>query len=250
MALNSNPSGQDIWDEFGPNSKPALNGAVGYNLGSAKNQLTGSNSYNRINDFANTGQPTASIVSAQGVLEDEAILRGSINWGGFECTYWFEWGNGNYNNSTPQRTSTQDELVSETITGLTNNTTYQYRLVIYNGYNDDPADYEKSAQETFTTQTPIDTSRPYNVATSQTSYTAPLETETVWELDDNTRGLQIQYLVNGSVNATISLSAGTTSHTRSGYASGGDEVKVKVRYTSGSNINYSPESTITLFESQ
>jgi len=81
--------------------------------------------------------PLATTESATNIDEDSATLRGEANPKGTSATVWFEWGtsSGSLNNRTSERNigsgnSYIDE--SESISGLSDNTTYYFRIVVEN----------------------------------------------------------------------------------------------------------------------
>jgi pimeloyl-ACP methyl ester carboxylesterase len=92
-----------------------------------------------------TNPPTSVAISS-------ATLQGSINSNGAPSTAWFEWGmNTNYGNSTtPLSAGSSTSVVpfSQTVTGLSSNTTYHYRTVGQNS-----AGVRYGGDQTFTTLT-------------------------------------------------------------------------------------------------
>ncbi len=80
--------------------------------------------------------PTATTGSATGVAETEATLHGIVNPEGTETKYYFEYGTTESYGSKTAETSvgsgTSNVAVSKTITGLTSNTKYHYRIVATN----------------------------------------------------------------------------------------------------------------------
>jgi len=228
MALSSDPTGTEIWAEFDSNSKPSKPSGTTYSLDDAHEQVFGAGVHNRL-DFANTGQPTGDTLSAQAVDEDSANLRASLDMNGVGGTYYFEWGEGNYNNSTTPTDISGSQLVSETITGLSDNTNYQFRVVFWNGFNSASADRNVGSQETFTTTTSNTT--PYNLNASQQNFTEPVTVQATWD-NATSAGIIIEWRKYGSSLGTTSLSGNTTSDTQGGFVSG-DNASFRVRYTSG-----------------
>ena len=80
--------------------------------------------------------PTVTTSSASGISTTSATLNGSVNPGGLTSAYWFQYGlTTSYGSSTTTRgltAGTSATSVSEPISGLTANTTYNYRLVAQN----------------------------------------------------------------------------------------------------------------------
>ena len=80
--------------------------------------------------------PTATTGSATGITETEATLHGIINPEGAATKYYLEYGTTeSYGNKTAEASvgsGTSNVEVSKTITGLTSNTKYHYRLVATN----------------------------------------------------------------------------------------------------------------------
>jgi hypothetical protein len=77
--------------------------------------------------------PEANTSSATSVGSSSAVLHGTVIPNGSSTTYYFQYGTTTaYGIQTTSRTTGIDLSVSETITGLSTNTTYHYRLVATN----------------------------------------------------------------------------------------------------------------------
>jgi len=77
--------------------------------------------------------PEANTASATSVGKSSAVLHGTVIPNGSSTTYYFEYGTTNaYGSQTTSRTTGIDLSVAETITGLSADTTYHYRLVATN----------------------------------------------------------------------------------------------------------------------
>ncbi|UCH10733.1 MAG: VCBS repeat-containing protein, partial [Fidelibacterota bacterium] len=96
--------------------------------------------------------PTSTTVAATGIIDTSAILHGTVNPGDLTTTVTFEWGlttsyDGGAIDATPnQFTGTSDVQVSATLTGLTPDTEYHYRVVAENRLG-----RQDGADRTFTT---------------------------------------------------------------------------------------------------
>ncbi len=81
-------------------------------------------------------KPTVTTGSTSNVTATSATLTGTVNANGLSTTAWFEYGTvqGTYGNksSTQTVTGSNDTTVSSTITGLTSETTYYYRIAAQN----------------------------------------------------------------------------------------------------------------------
>lgn len=103
--------------------------------------------------------PLVTTDGAQHVAATSAQLAGRINPGGLETTYWFEWGNDSYGNTTPVPAGSAGsggiaKAVGETIAGLTPQRLYHFRLCAHNTLA--PAGNPVCGTDrTFTTRTPI-----------------------------------------------------------------------------------------------
>lgn len=99
--------------------------------------------------------PTATTESASSVTETSATLKGTVNPNGEATEYFFEYGTStSYGHKTePAKTLTAGtvggQTVSEAVTGLTQGTTYHFRVVAKN-----PSGTAHGADETFTTTSP------------------------------------------------------------------------------------------------
>jgi hypothetical protein len=68
------------------------------------------------------------------VTATSATLNGTVNANGTSCVYFFEYGPTNaYGTSTVSYSTSANSSVAITATGLTENTTYHFRLVATNG---------------------------------------------------------------------------------------------------------------------
>jgi plastocyanin len=99
------------------------------------------------------GEPAVTTESATSVTEHEATLKGTVNPNGKATEYFFKWGaTASYGHETSTKSAgagTTGVAVSETLTGLTQGTTYHFRLVAKNEKG--PAE---GADQTFTTASP------------------------------------------------------------------------------------------------
>jgi hypothetical protein len=102
--------------------------------------------------------PTVTTSAASGVLEEQAVLNGTVNPNGLDAKYHFEYGETTaYGLSTSQGDAGSGRSPvpeSATITGLVQNTTYHYRIVASNtvgtGYGSD-----KTFKTSFIRTTPV-----------------------------------------------------------------------------------------------
>ncbi|MBS4027562.1 MAG: VCBS repeat-containing protein, partial [Ignavibacteriales bacterium] len=90
--------------------------------------------------FQQVQSGTATTLSATNVGGTRAILNGSVNPSGVSTTVTFQWGTtmeyGNTIAATPSPiTGTSDVAVSSSLTGLSQTTTYHYRVVATNDFN-------------------------------------------------------------------------------------------------------------------
>jgi hypothetical protein len=77
--------------------------------------------------------PEANTGSATSVSGSAAVLHGSVSPNGLTTTYYFEYGTTTaYGLATASRTTDADASASETVGGLSADTTYHYRLVATN----------------------------------------------------------------------------------------------------------------------
>ena len=82
-----------------------------------------------------TDAPAVQTGSASGIGQTSATLSGTVNPNGLSTDYWFEYGIGNFNNSTPSisvGSGTNSLSQSRTVTGLSAGTTYTYHMVARN----------------------------------------------------------------------------------------------------------------------
>jgi NHL repeat len=99
--------------------------------------------------------PEVTTDGASQVTDTTAQLNGRINPGGLETTYWFEWGDDSYGNTTPVPAASAGSggivrTVGETIAGLAPESVYHYRLCARNAMT--PADTPTcGADQAFTT---------------------------------------------------------------------------------------------------
>ncbi|MBX4215388.1 DUF11 domain-containing protein [Candidatus Parcubacteria bacterium] len=79
----------------------------------------------------NNTQPFVATYSANGIGDSFAVLNGNLVTNGQIATRWFEWGTsqGYLGNSTVKLTQSFDGNFSQTVTGLSSNTTYYFRAV-------------------------------------------------------------------------------------------------------------------------
>jgi hypothetical protein len=86
--------------------------------------------------FSLAGSPTASTKPATGVTESGATLNGSVEAGGLETKYYFEYGTSeSYGTKTAEASAGSGEASveeSKTLTGLTLGSTYDYRITATN----------------------------------------------------------------------------------------------------------------------
>jgi phosphodiesterase/alkaline phosphatase D-like protein len=77
--------------------------------------------------------PEANTGLASTVYATSAVLNGTVSPNGLTTTYYFEYGTTTaYGLATANRTTDADASVSETVSGLSADTTYHYRLVATN----------------------------------------------------------------------------------------------------------------------
>lgn len=83
----------------------------------------------------NADEPQALTRPASDITTDAVNLNGSVYTNGFGTTYYFQYGiNTNYGSTTPVDSVSSDSTVTAVIGGLTENTTYHFRLVATNGH--------------------------------------------------------------------------------------------------------------------
>jgi hypothetical protein len=97
--------------------------------------------------------PTATTGGAESITTGSAAVTGTVNPGGDATTYQFEYGTSTaYGLTTPAvaaGSGTSDVAAKATLSNLTNNTTYHYRLVATNA-----VDVSRGADKTFKTSAP------------------------------------------------------------------------------------------------
>lgn len=230
--LSSDPTGQEIWNEFGANSKPSTPAGTAYSIKDAFEKVfgLGAGAHNRL-DFADTGQPSASTETAINVTDTEATLRASIVPNGVETSYYFEYGIGNYNSTTATNSVSTDTLVTVDVDSLDDNSNYQFRVVYWNAYNDN--DEKVGSQGNFTTDSsqtkPYDLSlvRGFNFSEAAASWTNATASEPI----------QVEWEINSGSSVFNNYSAGTTSANRT--FTSGDSIRFRARYTSGPDTGFS-----------
>lgn len=93
-------------------------------------------SYGTEKVFSTTGKPTVETKPATSIGKTEAALKGVVNPRGFEAKYYFEYGTTEaYGSKTAEASAgsgTSNVEESKTITGLTANTKYYFRIVASN----------------------------------------------------------------------------------------------------------------------
>jgi hypothetical protein len=119
--------------------------------------------------------PTATTGAADSITTGSAVISGTVNPGGDETTYQFEYGTSvGYGLTTPAVSAgsgTTDVPAKATLSGLTPNTTYHYRLVATNA----SADPARGADRTFkTAANPVAPTISSRAATAVTSIGATL----------------------------------------------------------------------------
>lgn len=234
MALDGDPTGQEIYNEFGANSKPSAPAGAVYGIKEMWEQVFGTGTHSRL-DFANTKAAEATTASAINVTDDSATLRGTIDTGAGAGTksFYFEYGIGDYANSTPVDTQAAEEggFVTADISSLTVDETYQFRLVAWNGFNSASADRSVGGQQTFETvpDYPTDLNLTQPVATSGT-------VEATWT-NNLSQNIDIEWELDGVQDGIDSL--GAVSSAQRTYADG-DSIRARVRYNDGSAGPWSP----------
>lgn len=242
MSLGSDPSRVDIVDEFGSNTATSPINTVG-SLQECYLLIFGSpaSNYSRT-AFANKGQPTGTTNPATGVQQTEANLNGNISfYGNIECKARFEiadnfWFIGS--SLTSEQTFNSNASVIETVDDLDPDTTYYYRLILYNGFNSHSSDWFIATGQSFSTE-PAPEPTPYNPTASQPDPTSG-EILAEWDIDYTNLPMEVEWERNGSFWAFDSVSAGETSTTR--MFGNTNNVRFRVRYTStggtGANTSF------------
>ncbi len=151
-------------------------------------------------------KPTVTPEAATAIKDTEATLKGSVNPNGEATTYWFEYGTSTaYDHETTHTsTGTTSGSKSATVTGLSANTLYHFRMVAENGIGK-----TEGGDRTFTTGgPPTVTTEP---ATGVHSIEATLKGSI------NPHGLQTEYFFNygttevyGQKTTEKSAGSGTT----------------------------------------
>ena len=101
--------------------------------------------------------PEVTTAAATSISVDNAVLNGTVIPSGLATTYWFEWGTSSvlatYDNTTSKSagSGTAAVAVSDSITGLSQGTTYYFRLAATNS-----AGTTKGAIISLTTASPMD----------------------------------------------------------------------------------------------
>jgi len=237
MAVLSSPSLTQIRDEFGTYSLPSV-----HSLSTFLQQTYPDG--DRQSDFDGKGKAvsTSNYSTSEGTTS--AYVTGSLLANGLETTFFFEYSSSptmiSPSSTTPTITYT-DGNFSEIITGLNENTTYYYRLVAYNGFNNDSADHSVGDLEAFTTQEDATSeSKPYDLQIS--GYYGDWAIAT-WKVDYSDLGLQIEWYISqnldtgeGDITQTSEyLDSGTTSDTEEFKT--GDIVQFRMRYTTTGGLS-------------
>lgn len=245
MAIPSDPHRSQIIAEFGSATKTQhiSNGS----LADAYQKIFSSTNFSR-DAFGGYGKPTLTIGPTTNIGTDSATIQGNVTPNTLDSTYRFEWGVSDFSNTTSWKTVLGTEgstLVSESITGLSDDTQHQYRLVAYNDFNDyNSSDYIVSSTETFTTDKEY--LPPQNLTIQQATFNVPITVDGSWTNDNTTEPISVEWYQNGSLYSTNSKSAGSTSDSETEFFDG-DKVKFRAKYTSGNNTNWSSfSSEITL----
>jgi hypothetical protein len=101
--------------------------------------------------------PEVTTAGASSITVNSAVLNGTVNPTGLATTYWFEWGTGStlatYDNTSSKSagSGTAGVAASDSITGLSQGTTYYYRLAASNS-----AGTTKGLIVSLTTASPLD----------------------------------------------------------------------------------------------
>jgi Divergent InlB B-repeat domain len=88
-----------------------------------------------VQDYLEEGQapPTVQTLAASSVTTTSAQLNSTVNANGASTTFYYQWGTTtSYGNTTPTGSTSGSLTVNYSLTGLTPNTTYHYRIVASN----------------------------------------------------------------------------------------------------------------------
>src|SRR5579862_3976516 len=134
---SSSPSSGSPNSNSGSGSSPSNSGSTPTgNTGSAHAHLTAHISQSAGNTGNTPGAPSASTGSVDGTSNSATTLMGTVNPGGSDTSYYFQYGTSpNYGQTTSTvdaGSGTADVAVSVTLSGLTPGATYHYRLVAKN----------------------------------------------------------------------------------------------------------------------
>ncbi len=155
--------------------------------------------------------PTVNTGSATSVTSSSATLNGTVNPNGASTTYYFEYGTsyGSTTTETDAGSGTEEVSVSADLTGLSEGTTYHFRLVATNSagtnYGDD------TTFTTTTTPPTVSSTNPANDATDVDVNTTI--TATFSEAMDSSTITTDSFLVN---DGTINIAGTGTTVTQSG----------------------------------
>lgn len=164
MALSTPFSLTDVRGEYGPNSRPASDDLSTYHL-----DIFGTNGAgDDLQDFDGYGAPLITSDTATADDEDSFTVNFNISRGSLSCYVQLQWyeddgqvpfSGQSYSSTTFQQVTTDSASIS-TPDNLSSSTTYQYRLVYYNAFNDATADHEETTPDTVTTDAPASLSIP------------------------------------------------------------------------------------------
>jgi len=149
MAIPSSARRSTIYNEFGSNSRDGISTST-RPLKAMYNKIFGNSGNNfRRKNFSGLGQPTGSSMSPDDLGTTYITARLSISDRGMsECSFYFLWWQGHGSepsspNSTSIETATNNTTYSRPIIGLSENTNYSYRGVLFNNFNDHSLDHNK-----------------------------------------------------------------------------------------------------------
>ncbi|HUN77546.1 MAG TPA: fibronectin type III domain-containing protein [Solirubrobacteraceae bacterium] len=117
--------------------------------------------------FSTYSEPTVETEAPTGVAYDAATLRGTINPGGMEISYYFEYGPteayGRHTSESSAGSGSASVEETQSVSGLEEDTTYHYRMVATNGYGT-----TYGADQVFSTGTksPVQVETPTTVGTT------------------------------------------------------------------------------------